>query len=129
MDAGGPAEGGARIVVARLLATFLLLFAQILGATFAGASLAVPSRIELCTGRGEPVTGTLPDDGAPAEHRHELCTGCLACPAKLPPPPLVAVPWAGPLVLSAADRPDLEGVSRKPLRAVRPPGRAPPTFS
>lgn len=129
MDPGRDAEGDAWIVATRLLATFLLLFAQILGATFAGASLAIPSRIELCTGRGEPVTGTLPDDGAPAEHRHELCTGCLACPAKLPLPTLAAVPSPGPLVLSAPHRPDLEGVTRRPLRAVRPPGRAPPTFS
>lgn len=129
MNAGGPARGDGRIVAARFLATFLLLFAQILGAIFAGASLAVPSRIELCTGGREPVTGTLPDDGAPVEHRHELCTGCLACPAEPPLPTLVAVSSAGPLVLSAPDRPDLEGVTRKPLRAVRPPGRAPPTFS
>lgn len=114
---------------ARLLAATLLLFAQILGATLAGASLALPTRLELCVGSGSPLLAALPDEEAPPGHRHDLCPGCLACPGKSPFPSLAAVPLPGPTVRVEPRRPAAEPAPPSFERSLRPPGRAPPVVS
>jgi hypothetical protein len=119
----------ARIVAARLLAAFVLLFAQIVEATLAGASLALPSRLELCVGGGEAVAASLPDEGAPVGHRHEPCPCCLGCPGKSPLPSLAEVPLPGPVVRAEPRRPEPEPAPPKSARALRPPARGPPLFS
>lgn len=119
----------ARIVATRLLAAFILLFAQMFGAALAGASLALPARVDLCVGGGEPFPGTSPDDGAPVGHRHEPCPCCLGCPSKPPLPSLAAVPSPGPVVRAEPRRVEPERAPAKPTRALRPPGRGPPLLS
>jgi hypothetical protein len=119
----------ARIVATRLLAAFILLFAQIFGATLAGASFALPSRFELCVGGGEPFAGTVPEEGGPAGHRHEPCPCCLGCPSKPPLPSLAAVPSPGPVVGAEPRRPEPEPAPAQPTHAFRPPGRGPPLLS
>jgi len=119
----------ARIVAGRLLAAFILLFAQMFGAALAGASLALPARVDLCVGGGEPFAGTFPDGGDPVGHRHEPCPCCLGCPSKSPLPSLAAVPLPGQVVRAEPRRPEPEPAPPKPARAFRPPGRGPPLFS
>lgn len=119
----------ARGAALRLVAATLLLFAQIVGAAVAGASLAAPSRLELCVGSGSAAIAALPGEPNPLEHRHELCPGCLACPGKVPLPSLAAVPLPGPAFGAEPRRPDPGTVAPAPERTLRPPGRAPPGLS
>lgn len=119
----------ARDAALRLVAATLLLFAQIVGAAVAGASLAAPSRLELCVGSGNPAAAALPGDPNPLDHRHELCPGCLACPGKVPLPSLAAVPLPGPAFRAEPRRPDPGLAPAAPERTLRPPGRAPPALS
>jgi|GEM_PF-4847220 len=125
-DRGCPS---ARIVAGRLLAAFILLFAQMFGAALSGASLALPVRVDLCVGGSEPSAGTLPDGGDPVGHHHEPCPCCLGCPSKSPLPALAAVPLPGPVVAAEPRRPEPEPAPPKPSRALRPPGRGPPLLS
>lgn len=119
----------ARTAAARLLAAFLLVFAQITGAALSGASLAAPGPLELCSGTGELRLAGQADERSPAEHRHELCPCCLACPGKSPVPTLAAVPRPGPVVRAEARRPAREATPPRLARTIRPPGRAPPALS
>ncbi len=121
----GPAPG----VALRLIAAVWLLFAQIVGSALVGASLAAPSRVELCVGNGSAATASLPGEPSPLDHRHELCPGCLACPGKIPLPSLAAVPLPGPAVEIERRRPDHRPTPPVPARTLRPPGRAPPALS
>jgi|DewCreStandDraft_4_1066084.scaffolds.fasta_scaffold00025_60 hypothetical protein len=119
----------ARDAALRLIAAGLLLFAQIVGAALAGASLAAPSRLELCVGTGSPAVAALPGEETPQQHRHELCPGCLACPGKTPLPSLAPVPLPGPAFRAEPRRPDPGLAPAAPERTLRPPGRAPPALS
>jgi hypothetical protein len=129
MEAADRGRHSAKVVAGRLLAAFILLFAQILGGALAGFSLASPSRLELCVGGGEPVAATTRDEGAPVGHRHEPCPCCLGCPSKAPLPSLAAVPLPGPVVRAEPRRPEPEPAPVKSARALRPPGRGPPLLS
>jgi hypothetical protein len=129
MEAADRGRHSANFVAGRLLAAFVLLFAQMFGAALAGASFALPTRLELCVGGGEPFPGAVPEEGGPAGHRHELSPCCLGCPSKSPLPWLAAVPLPGPVVGAEPRRPEPEPAPAQPTHAFRPPGRGPPLLS
>lgn len=113
----------------RVLLAGLLLFAQILGATLAGAAAGTGSPIELCTAGGVGVAAD-PDDPSSDRSDHELCDFCLAGCCRAPPPGLARLEGrlANP-VAAAPARPAPATPAPTAPRALRPPGRAPPALS
>jgi hypothetical protein len=130
MEAADRGRHSAKFVAGRLLAAFVLLFAQMFGAALAGASFALPTRLELCVGGGEPFAG---DRRPTTAHPPAIATSpapcCLGCPSKPPLPSLAAVPLPGPVVRAEPRRPEPEPAPAQPTHAFRPPGRGPPLLS
>lgn len=114
-----------------MLLAGLVLFTQILGATLAGASVAGPTLLELCVGRGATAVAAVDPDAPSSDGDHAgLCDGCLVGCCRVPLPNLASVERGleAPAAQPPPWPPDAAPAPPVP-RALRPPGRAPPALS